>query len=224
MALRVNDDVEPDRLKSLLLATNARVILQKFISDYIPLKYPGEDINQMTGMIVKYFNDMRMYKEEKIISFLGLPVSGYEKDEGIQALCNNTKRPLIDRLIAEYNAEIAEAGNNKEEKLLAIVRFIRKISITHPFADCNQRLFVFLILNKLLLENNFLPTIVEQPLMFDGYLSASELVIEVKKGFDNFLQAVHGIDSTALLSKKADQLQSAENATLTGSPEQKPKV
>lgn len=139
------------------------------------------------------FNNFRSQPgpDNYIVSFSGLPVDCRCANNALIALATEKKRPQIDRFIHEYYHEVEVAADDNDKKLTAIARFIRKISIDHPFADYNQRLFVFIILNKLLMDNNFMPVILDSPYIFDGYLSASELVGEIKKGFENFLQAVH---------------------------------
>ncbi|WP_167554586.1 Fic family protein [Legionella israelensis] len=82
--------------------------------------------------------------------------------------------------IDRYKEEIKNAVNT-DEKLTAIVRFIQDMHQYHPFADGNGRTFIFLLLNKLLLQNNLSPAAVPVPGRFTGW-STESLVEEVKKG------------------------------------------
>lgn len=91
----------------------------------------------------------------------------------------------INELFETYYKDIKLAKSDEGE-LLAIVKLCRALEIYHPFRDGNQRTIVFCLLNKLLIENNFSPVILEDPVVFDGYLSAEELVDAVKKGMQTF--------------------------------------
>lgn len=95
----------------------------------------------------------------------------------------------INDIFATFYTEIENAAD-KEAKLLAIVAACRKLEIGHFFSDGNQRTIVFVILNKLLLENNFLPVILEDPLVFDGYHSKRELLKDISQGMANFLSTM----------------------------------
>lgn len=85
------------------------------------------------------------------------------------------------KYLDRYKQEILASGGDEEKKLSAIARFIRDIHQYHPFMDGNGRTFIFIILNKLLMQNNLAPCIVEKPGRFSGH-SVSELVGEIKKG------------------------------------------
>ncbi len=89
--------------------------------------------------------------------------------------CEARAKELID----SYYAEIASA-QTPEEKLTVIARFCRNLESEHLFSDGNARLGV-IILDKLLLQNGFDPTILINPNITDGF-SVSELVEEIKKG------------------------------------------
>lgn len=62
--------------------------------------------------------------------------------------------------------------------------------IFHIFPDGNQRTVAFLLLNKLLIDNNFPAAYLDWPYAFDGYLSSKELVMEIKYGMINFLRSI----------------------------------
>ena len=116
---------------------------------------------------------------------------------------------VLNYYIKAYETSLAQARDDND-KLLAIVRIIRAFEIAHPFADCNQRVFVFLLLNKLLLQNGFLPVILEDPWVFNGYMSAAELVGELKIGFKNFRQTVitdNYLDTRLPRTKLTDETQ-----------------
>lgn len=189
---KVNEAIRRNEYIAIYVSEASEWIQLPDVSDFI--RQTKGCSAEEAGQLRAYFDHHRLSKKEHCHSLSGLPVdAGTNNTEDIIALATNKKRPLVDKLIAEYYANLDQAQDNPEEKLLAIVRFIRKIEIAHPFVDYNQRLFVFIVLNKLLLENGFLPVILRSPYIFDGYFSAKELVSEVKLGFQNYLQTVHGI-------------------------------
>jgi len=67
----------------------------------------------------------------------------------------------VERTIREYQKRLSEAITD-DEKLYAIARFGKMIDVQHPFGDGNMRTVVLLI-NKLLIENGFSPTIMPNP-------------------------------------------------------------
>jgi hypothetical protein len=89
----------------------------------------------------------------------------------------------LNRLISFYLEEIQEAidADSETMKITTIAEFVHCASLLHPFHDGNTRLFVFLIANKLLLQNGFPPAIFEDPNRFDGY-STAELALELING------------------------------------------
>lgn len=89
----------------------------------------------------------------------------------------------------KYYKAIADAKDDND-KLTAIVSLCKTLEIAHFFADANQRTIVFVLLNKLLIENGFSPTVVDDPYIFDGYKSKKELVAEVIKGQEYFKECV----------------------------------
>jgi hypothetical protein len=97
--------------------------------------------------------------------------------------CEGNKESLTaqcQKLIDHYYAEIAI----NPDKISAIAKLVRNLEVTHPFFDYNCRTFN-LLLNKLLLENGFSPTILINPNIIDAY-SVQELVIEITKGMERF--------------------------------------
>ncbi len=124
-----------------------------------------------------------------------------ETDQGYLAyLMNNTIVPLfmsdnpsLEKITKKVNAHfttyysnIAEAKKDKE-KLAAIVSLSEALEIGHYFPDGNQRTIVFVMLNKLLIENGFSPVILEDPAVFDGYHSIEELILDIEIGKENFI-------------------------------------
>ncbi len=95
------------------------------------------------------------------------------------------KTEVLEERINGYYESISTAKNDNE-KMLAIVRLCRALEMAHVFSDGNQRTIVFVLLNRLLIENRLSPVILGDPYVFDGYLSAEQLVAEVIRGQTNF--------------------------------------
>lgn len=85
-----------------------------------------------------------------------------------------------------YSKSIQEV-TTLEGKLQAIADLLRTIEVSHIFPDGNQRTVAFLMLNKLLIENNLPPALLDEPVMFDGFVPLKEMGKQIKKGMANFL-------------------------------------
>jgi hypothetical protein len=93
-------------------------------------------------------------------------------------------------LIDTYLKDI-KAATDSDRKIKVIVTFIRKCDLLHPFADANTRTFAIALLNRLLMQNGFLPALQNNPNSFE-LLSTSELVIYVKESINNTQALVNG--------------------------------
>jgi len=89
---------------------------------------------------------------------------------------------LLENICEEYNLNIHKAIG-LEEKLNIITETIQNIEQLHPFPDANGRTSL-IILQRLLIQNNFYPAMLYNPNYIDGY-HISELIIEIKKGIQN---------------------------------------
>ncbi len=96
----------------------------------------------------------------------------------------------VNSLIRNFYKEVSRAATN-DQRLAAIVDICRALEILHAFNDGNQRTIAFTILNKLLIENNLSPAILDDPFMFDGYFSTQEMVELVKQGQKNYQDEFH---------------------------------
>lgn len=101
-----------------------------------------------------------------------------------------TLRDCLKFHIANYNKAIREAGDNCIQKLQAICKFLATLERVHPFNDGNCRT-VYLLLQKLLTDNRFPLTILDNPNTFDGF-SVNELVEDVILGMDKFVACFPG--------------------------------
>lgn len=88
---------------------------------------------------------------------------------------------FTNRVIKQFNKEISQAGNDEDKKLGAIANFCQDMEIGHVFPDGNIRYLSFVVLPKLLVENNLSPTIMHDPNVFDDK-SNKELKHEIRKG------------------------------------------
>ncbi len=89
---------------------------------------------------------------------------------------------LMEAYVASYNEQIKLALSD-EEKLGIIVGHIQKIEQLHPFQDGNLRVSIVL-LQRLLIQNNFYPVMLREPNIFDGY-DIDTLIGEVIEGMQN---------------------------------------
>lgn len=101
---------------------------------------------------------------------------------------------LIRLNCTKYNKEIYLAKTD-DAKLRAIITFIKDLELIHAFSDFNGRTSLIL-LQRLLIQNNFLPVMLYDPNYIDGY-SVDELMIEIKQGMQNTKQIIE--DPTMLL-------------------------
>jgi len=103
---------------------------------------------------------------------------------------NITKKFEI--MIDEYNKTIDTL--DQEEKLYYIIDLIKKLERLHPFVDGNIRILVTILLNHLLMLNDFYPVIFEEPSIFDAY-TTDEIMKEVLKGQELVKQLLESPES-----------------------------
>lgn len=89
-----------------------------------------------------------------------------------------------------------------DEKLEVIVTLVKHLHQFHLFWDGNGRTFCFFLLNRLLIQENLTPTIVEDPSYFTGW-SVEELVTQVKEGQQRFLSLCHPLEGNLIETIKA---------------------
>jgi len=95
------------------------------------------------------------------------------------------KNPIqnqLNAIISQYKQDIKQAHSN-DAKIKVIATCIHDLELAHPFSDANCRTIVVLLLNKLLLDENLPPVILENPNRFDAY-SIEELCQEIHRGMD----------------------------------------
>lgn len=90
---------------------------------------------------------------------------------------------IFNQFTNDYYREIAQASTD-DEKLQAIAWFYKKIELLHPVWDGSGRTD-YAVLQKLLVENGFTPTIMHDPNKDPTRLPINELVQKIKEGFAN---------------------------------------
>lgn len=86
---------------------------------------------------------------------------------------------LVESVCQHYNSAIKVAATS-EDKLRLIVSTIQEIERIHPFADCNGRTS-YILLQRLLIQNGFLPSIMFNPNHLDGH-QVESVIQELKQG------------------------------------------
>lgn len=105
-------------------------------------------------------------------------------------LSESRTRTAVNGIFNRYRLEVAAAGT-RDGKLAAICKTVRALHVGHFFADANGRLNTMLLLNKLLIEEGFGPTIVDDTSFFGGAKTNAQLVAMVKAGLTAFRDEVH---------------------------------
>lgn len=86
----------------------------------------------------------------------------------------------VGNALQEYHTNISTC-TNLSQKIESIVSVVQKLEQIHPFSDCNCRTFCMVLLNAVLMQNNILPSLVDNPNTFDG-CSISYLTKSVHDG------------------------------------------
>jgi len=100
-----------------------------------------------------------------------------------------TVNTLVQYAVDQGARDLA-AARSDDEKLGAIIDTCRRLGSIHPFEDANGRLMMFLVLNKLLLDNGFSPTILQDQGHMIGK-SRDELIVLIKAGQAQLDQLLH---------------------------------
>lgn len=109
---------------------------------------------------------------------------------------------LMEVLIKDYNTQIKNAGTGRE-KIKVIVTQLQRIEQLHPFIDGNIRT-LYILLNKLLRDNNLSMCLVMNPNRLDG-CSIAELVDMVEQGQIHFQQLLNHTSNTLVFEAPKEQ-------------------
>ena len=125
----------------------------------------------------------------KPMSYYGVDHSSGRAEHRMATRSMSTEevQAALRQILATYQKVIARA-ESREEVFDAIARFSQSLARLHPFDDANTRTNM-LLLNKLLVENGFPPSIVEDPKHF--YLNTLESwKAKILQGMDTWYE--HG--------------------------------
>ena len=90
----------------------------------------------------------------------------------------------IDNIINVFHTSMAAQGISEAEKIRAIATCLHEILLTHPFSDGNGRTMA-LLLNKLLLQYNCSPSILDNPTIIDAF-SIEGICNKIREGQRTF--------------------------------------
>lgn len=126
----------------------------------------------------------------KPMTYYGARGGGSSRPEhrlGTRAMSTEEVQDALGQILATYKERIARA-RNREEVFDSIAQFSQSLARLHPFEDANTRTNM-LLLNKLLVENGFPPSIVHDPKHF--YLNTLESwKVKILEGMDTWYE--HG--------------------------------
>ncbi|KTD66929.1 ankyrin repeat-containing protein [Legionella steelei] len=108
--------------------------------------------------------------------------SGFDAVTSIEAKRLDT---FVRQIIEEYESTVSAHAENPKALLHAIISFCKKLELTHPFRDCNGRLFCNLLLNRELVRHGFSPTLLDNPNMIEGF-TIKESMSELIRGMNSF--------------------------------------
>jgi hypothetical protein len=135
--------------------------------------------------------------------------------------CEQPRKTLVECLefhIQKYKNEMQMAGSDNIKKLQAICRFLSTVERIHPFYDGNCRT-VYFLLHKLLIDNNFPPSLLDNPNIFDG-LAVNELVEKVILGMDKFASCFpHVVFPSPTISRDALKAALKESMQIAAVPQ-----
>ena len=161
-------------------------------------------LNYETTLYQDFQESMRKHmveNERKIASMFAIDKSRYPQGTDFPpdgVLTENMKSRYMECaiIIHRYNTDIEalDASTNADAALAVIARVCRDLEIAHFFHDGNQRVIVVVLLNFLLLQNGFTPTIITDPYIFDGYMGVDQLKDEIVAGQINYNNVATGID------------------------------
>lgn len=114
----------------------------------------------------------------------------------------STIQNLVNAICKEYNEAIKKAVTDSD-KITVIVTYIQRIEQLHPFLDGNLRT-CYILLNKLLRDNNLSLTVLMNPNRFDC-CSREELVEMVIRGQNNFKKIISSREKHIVLENRNEK-------------------
>lgn len=130
-------------------------------------------INELKKKVLEQHPDICMQEYEQLLA--RLHHSLYEE-----------MQQVLNQLYKQLDVIRDSAVDNK---LSAIAHAVQALERIHPFNDVNCRSFCMVFLNILLIQNGFLPALIDDPNKFDGY-DCHSLVVLIKEGIQR-TQTLH---------------------------------
>ena len=95
-------------------------------------------------------------------------------------------------ILDDYYADLTKCKTPKK-KLFVIVETTLRLDLLHAFGDGNGRVFTNITLNRMLLENGFLPAVFFDPNIFGSLHPVEDLVQVVIEGMNNTRKLMSGV-------------------------------
>ena len=141
-------------------------------------------------------------------------LASYNPDEGLIESFSCTGKGSLRAKLTPYFDHYRESivqVKSLRATLLAIAELIRTLEVSHHFPDGNQRTNAFILLNKLLIDNNLPPAILENPAMFDGIMDLNGMTQAIYNGITNYLNETE-INQRVFLREECADIDSTSEA------------
>lgn len=102
----------------------------------------------------------------------------------------------------DHYYQSVRSAPNMNTVLMAIADLIRVLEVGHYLPDGNTRTNVFLIMQKLLIENGLPPAILDDPSAFVGGKTLEQMFRALKKGLHNYLVLNESRSNSIILQKQ----------------------
>lgn len=145
-------------------AINERIDKREFFD---PKSFNNDKVEMKKQLQAKLLDP----KVDIVMVCLSFPVSRHKK--------------ILSEILNKFNQSIAEAKDDVDKKISAIVKLIQRLNLYHVFPDGNGRVYAFLLQNMLLRKHLQCMAFTFTPAHFSGH-STEELVAEVKQGIAEF--------------------------------------
>ena len=117
---------------------------------------------EMTHLSKK--KQIALIKQKALAKHPDITVQAYEKILTRLHYCLYDEiQEVLNQLYKQLNSKIEMTS---DDKLFAIALAVQSLERIHPFSDVNCRTFCMVFLNSLLIQNNFLPALIDDPNKF----------------------------------------------------------
>lgn len=168
--------------------------LQRRYADRLDIDNDNLVMEQFAKYIHRYYKDLSIqscqtmywvYNEESEEPEIAELVVPMPKEKISDYLTEKMQCILDEYHTALIQLASSDTADKIDKCLTIIVKCCQQLEWLHPFADGNCRTFGMILLNRLLIENNFYPCIMDDPNQLDCF-SINELVEAIKQGMRNF--------------------------------------